>query len=173
VLSTKRGPETRPSDHAQLLGNVTILERPLHAATLISAGRAALRARARQREAETYIVELASREAELRAERAALEASDAALRALNDTLEQRVASATAERDRIWQLSPDLMGVLSLDGTVLSANPAWEQVLGWDLDWLTGRNIAEIRHPDDLERIAAGYAYRGWSAGLRVRGPVSP
>nr|WP_283938078.1 PAS domain-containing protein [Sphingomonas caseinilyticus] len=40
------------------LGNVTILERPLHPVTLVSAARAALRARARQHEAETYIAEL-------------------------------------------------------------------------------------------------------------------
>src|SRR4029079_13959145 len=36
------------------LGNITILERPLHPVTLVSAARAALRARARQHEAEQY-----------------------------------------------------------------------------------------------------------------------
>nr|WP_283938203.1 PAS domain-containing protein [Sphingomonas brevis] len=40
------------------LGNVTILERPLHPVTLVSAARAALRARARQHEAEQYVAEL-------------------------------------------------------------------------------------------------------------------
>ncbi|TNC59690.1 hybrid sensor histidine kinase/response regulator [Rubellimicrobium roseum] len=156
LLSTKHGSDTQPSHLAERLGNVTILERPLHAATLISAARAALRARARQREAEMHIAELAARETELRQERTALEASEAALRDLNETLEQRVASAIAERDRIWRIAPDLMGVIRLDGTYLSVNPAWEQVLGWDPERLTGRNVAEIRHPDDTERIAAGY-----------------
>ncbi len=167
LLSTKRGPETQPSRLTEHLGNVTILERPLHPATLISAARAALRARARQREAEMHIAELAAREAELRQERTALEASEAALRDLNETLEQRVATAIAERDRIWRIAPDLMGVISLDGTYLSVNPAWEQVLGWDPDGLTGRNVAEIRHPDDTERIAAGY--RQLAAGQPVFG----
>ena len=43
---------------AARLGNVTILERPLHPVTLVSAARAALRARARQHEAEKHIMEL-------------------------------------------------------------------------------------------------------------------
>ncbi len=43
---------------ASRLGNVTILERPLHPVTLVSAARAALRARARQHEAERYIRDL-------------------------------------------------------------------------------------------------------------------
>ncbi len=41
----------------ELLGNVTVLERPLHPVTLISAVRAAFRARRRQREAEAFLAE--------------------------------------------------------------------------------------------------------------------
>jgi PAS domain-containing protein len=48
------------------LGNVTILERPLHPVTLVSAARAALRARARQHEAEQYVAELELSEQRLR-----------------------------------------------------------------------------------------------------------
>ena len=40
------------------LGNVTILERPLHPVTLVSASRAALRVRARQHDTEQYVEEL-------------------------------------------------------------------------------------------------------------------
>jgi two-component sensor histidine kinase len=43
-----------------LLGNVTILERPFHPATLVSAAGAALRARRRQREAEAFLQERAA-----------------------------------------------------------------------------------------------------------------
>jgi signal transduction histidine kinase/DNA-binding response OmpR family regulator len=43
---------------ASKLGNVTILERPLHPVTLVSAARAALRARTRQHEAERYVEDL-------------------------------------------------------------------------------------------------------------------
>ncbi len=55
------------------LGNVTILERPLHPLTLISAAQSALRARSRQHQAEDYISALA-------AERLALQESEARLR---------------------------------------------------------------------------------------------
>ncbi len=48
------------------LGNVTILERPLHPVTLVSAARAALRARARQHDAEQYVAELELSEQRLR-----------------------------------------------------------------------------------------------------------
>lgn len=59
ILLTKGmgGPETK-MDLAKRLGNVTILERPLHPVTLVSAARAALRARARQHVAERYVADL-------------------------------------------------------------------------------------------------------------------
>ena len=52
-LRTRNAPVTLASQAAiSRLGNVTILERPLHPTTLVSAARSAVRARARQREAE-------------------------------------------------------------------------------------------------------------------------
>jgi two-component sensor histidine kinase len=47
---------------AELLGNVTLLERPFHPRTLVSVVRSALRARRRQREAETFLAERARTE---------------------------------------------------------------------------------------------------------------
>jgi C4-dicarboxylate-specific signal transduction histidine kinase/DNA-binding response OmpR family regulator len=63
------------------LGNVTILERPLHPVTLVSAARAALRARARQHDAEQYVAELELSEQRLRE-------SEAKYRALFDTMDE-------------------------------------------------------------------------------------
>jgi two-component sensor histidine kinase/CheY-like chemotaxis protein len=56
ILLTSRGltPDERLPD---MLGNVTVLERPFHPAVLASAVRSALRARARQREVAAYIEE--------------------------------------------------------------------------------------------------------------------
>ena len=52
-LRTRNAPVTLASQAAiARLGNVTILERPLHPTTLLSAARSAVRARTRQREAE-------------------------------------------------------------------------------------------------------------------------
>lgn len=75
------------------------------------------------------------------------------LRAQAERLESQVEERTRERDRIWSLSPDLMCVARVAGTLVSVNPAWERLLGWPLDWLTGRNAAEIKHSDDAERTA--------------------
>lgn len=56
VLLSLRGsvPDRRLTD---LLGNVTVLERPFHPAVLANAVRSALRARRRQREVEAHLVE--------------------------------------------------------------------------------------------------------------------
>ncbi len=88
---------------------------------------------------------------------AALRGSEARLRELNETLEAQVAARTAERDRIWRLTRDLMCVARVDGTLLSVNPAWERLLGWPAASLVGRNAAEIKHPDDRSRTAAELA----------------
>ena len=82
VLLVRRG-GTRESPKAiESVMNVTVLERPLHPASLITAARAATRARGRQRLAAEY---LAERE---RAERR--------LREFADTLEQKVAERTRD-----------------------------------------------------------------------------
>ena len=65
------------------LGNVSLLERPLRAETLISAAQSALRARRRQYQVRAYLRER--------------EQTEARLRDLNATLEERVARAIADR----------------------------------------------------------------------------
>jgi PAS domain S-box-containing protein len=56
-----------------------------------------------------------------------------ALRNLNTTLEQRVAKRTADRDRMWRLSSDVMLVVQPNGIVRASNPAWRALLGWDTE----------------------------------------
>ena len=41
-----------------------------------------------------------------------------------------VEARTAERDRMWRLSTDVMLVAQFDGSVVAANPAWTTMLGW-------------------------------------------
>ncbi|RDI57800.1 sensor histidine kinase [Microvirga subterranea] len=56
ILLTNRGGS--PVEHlTELLGNVTVLERPFHPAVLVNAVRSALRARQRQREVEAHLKE--------------------------------------------------------------------------------------------------------------------
>jgi PAS domain S-box-containing protein len=80
---------------------------------------------------------------------------------LNQTLEQEVAARTAERDRIWQVSEDLLGVADMDGVWLAVNPAWTRVLGWTEEELVGRTTAWIGDPDE------GDANREQVASLRA------
>ena len=81
---------------------------------------------------------------------------------LNSSLEERVAERTAERDRMWRLSQEVMLEASLDGTMHATNPAWMDLLGWSEGELRGRRFFDFVHPEDLDstvveaqKIAAG------------------
>jgi PAS domain S-box-containing protein len=87
---------------------------------------------------------------------AALRESEARLRTLNADLERRVAELAGERSRTWLVSPDLLGTLGPDARFVSANPAWEVVLGWTEAEVTGASIFEFLHPDDVERSRRGF-----------------
>jgi PAS domain S-box-containing protein len=83
--------------------------------------------------------------------------NEAALRTLNETLEEEVALRTRERDRIWQISEDLLGVSNFAGYFISVNPAWTSLLGWSEDEIKGMHVDELRHPDDTPHSIAGRA----------------
>ena len=82
VLARHGGRMNRNIREIEQALNVTLLERPLHPASLISAARATIRARARQRLAAQHLQEL--------------EAARQELRALASTLEQKVAERTRD-----------------------------------------------------------------------------
>src|SRR5712671_5852764 len=84
----------------------------------------------------------------------ALAASQMALRNLNESLEQRVAAQARERDRIWNVSQDLLVVADADGRVLAVNPAWTAMLGWSEGDLLGKTTEWLLHPDDREKTRA-------------------
>jgi PAS domain S-box-containing protein len=75
-----------------------------------------------------------------------------ALRVLNQTLEKRVAQSTADRNRMWTLSTDVMLVSGLDGTINSVNPAWTQLLEWKEEELIGINLRDFVVPEDRSRL---------------------
>jgi PAS domain S-box-containing protein len=102
-------------------------------------------------------------------------ASEDALRQLNQTLEQRVAERTAERDRMWRLSTDVMLIARLDGTISSANPAWHSQFGWDENALVGMSLSELIVEEDrpmlrttLEGLAATRTARLFEVRIRDR-----
>jgi PAS domain S-box-containing protein len=62
--------------------------------------------------------------------------------------------AEQERDRFFTLSQDLFAIADLEGRFVRLNPAWEQVLGYSVEELTGRSFVDFVHPEDRERTVA-------------------
>jgi PAS domain S-box-containing protein len=67
---------------------------------------------------------------------------------LNATLAQRVEEKTRERDRIWNVSQDLLLVADRNGVWRTVNPAWTRTLGWSETELLNRTSEWLEHPDD-------------------------
>jgi PAS domain S-box-containing protein len=67
---------------------------------------------------------------------------------LNATLAQRVEEKTRERDRIWNVSLDLLVVADRHGIWRTVNPAWTRTLGWSEAELLNRTSEWLEHPDD-------------------------
>ena len=79
------------------------------------------------------------------------------LRRLKEKLEAEIEERTLERDRIWNVSEDLLGVSNFDGYFINMNPAWTKLLGWSQDEIKKMHVSELRHPDDAPHATAGRA----------------
>lgn len=82
--------------------------------------------------------------------------NEKALQVLTERLESEVQQRIRERDRIWAVSEDLLGVSNFEGYFLSVNPAWTNLLGWTEAEIKSLHVSELRHPDDA---SAGIAAR--------------
>ncbi|WP_106279186.1 response regulator [Paraburkholderia sp. BL25I1N1] len=78
--------------------------------------------------------------------------AQSALRDLNETLERRVIETVADRDRLWELSEDLLVVADIEGRLQRVSPSWSTALGHDLHWLMSRSYVDLVHPDDVETV---------------------
>jgi PAS domain S-box-containing protein len=108
----------------QLLGNVTLLERPVRVTTLVSAVRSALAARRRQYEIRAHLQEREAREVELRASREQL------------------------RLMVESVKDFALFTMDLDGNVTSWNPGAERVFGFQENEILGKPGALIFTPED-------------------------
>ena len=79
------------------------------------------------------------------------------LRDLNDTLEEQVAVRSAERDRLWTLSQDMLARADYGGMMSAVSPAWGRVLGWSEAELLARGYASFMHGDDAAHTLAAIA----------------
>src|SRR5712672_107072 len=92
---------------------------------------------------EQVVADLALRQSEERFRKLADQLAE-----LNATLAQRVEEKTRERDRIWNVSQDLLVVADRDGIWRTVNPAWSKTLGWSEAELLNRTSEWLEHPDD-------------------------
>jgi PAS domain S-box-containing protein len=92
--------------------------------------------------------------------------SEARLRALAAALEERVEVSQQERDRIWNLSRDLLSIGDRTGVYRAVNPAWKELLGYDAADLIGVPMGGLVHPDDKAHA------RDHAAGLLVGDAVA-
>lgn len=88
-----------------------------------------------------------------------------ALAADQARLEQLIAERTQERDRLWQLSKDIMGVTDFEGSIIAVNPACTTILGYTQEELKDLGGDALVHPED--RAARRVAF----SQLKDGGPV--
>ena len=62
---------------------------------------------------------------------------------------QRRVKVEKERDRLFNLSLDMLCIADLDGGFRRVNPAFGRVLGYTAEEITGRPMLDYVHPEDL------------------------
>ena len=58
--------------------------------------------------------------------------------------------AEEDRQRVFELSLDMLCITGFDGWFIKLNPAWTATLGWSEEELMSRPWLDLVHPDDLE-----------------------
>jgi PAS domain S-box-containing protein len=131
-LRSREAPVT-PQTQAfiEQLGNITILERPLHPITLVSAARSVVRARHRQREAEAFLFERLKAAQSLRE-------SEERFRAVADS------------------APALIWMSDAAGAWLYANRRYEDVFGAGAERFLDDGWLEFVHEDDRKSVAGAF-----------------
>ena len=115
------------------LGNVVLLDRPLHADSLVRAVRSALAARARQYEAQDRMDELLQRDQ-------ALQESEAKFHAIAESVDQMIFSTLP------------------DGTHDYFNDRWTEFTGVPAGEMPSMTTADLVHPDDLSNVDRATAH---------------
>ena len=136
------------------LGNVTALECPLHPTALLTAARAALRARDRQRRAQDY---LADRDTLALALEARVVARTTALeRAIEEraTAQELLDESLANYRYTIELSTLIPWTASATGWIVSIGQAWRIQTGATAQEMTRGGFLRWFHPDDIDSTNA-------------------
>ena len=89
-------------------------------------------------------------------DRTSQRAADEALHRLTVQLQQKVVKSTADRDRMWETSPDMMLVIDFQGVFRRVNPAWTTLLGYAPEELVGHHVGEFVLPEDRAETVETY-----------------
>ncbi len=65
-------------------------------------------------------------------------------------MEESLAAKTAELERFFTVSLDLLAIADTEGRFQRLNAAWEQILGYPIADLEGRPFLDFVHPDDVD-----------------------
>jgi len=65
-------------------------------------------------------------------------------------IEEELRKSTAELDRYFTASLDLLCIADTDGYFRKLNPQWEPTLGYTITELVGKRFLDLVHPDDLQ-----------------------
>ncbi|RYE90668.1 MAG: PAS domain S-box protein, partial [Oxalobacteraceae bacterium] len=68
----------------------------------------------------------------------------------NAALEHRVEAQARERERIWNLSQDLLVIVGADGYFRDVNPAWSRILGFRSEEVIGKHVDDLIYPADRD-----------------------
>ena len=79
---------------------------------------------------------------------------------MNAILALEVSQRTAERDRMWLLSNDVMLVADFNANISAVNPAFTSLLGWRESEVIGTSFIALVHPDDVASTLAEVAALG-------------
>ena len=71
------------------------------------------------------------------------------LEALNEDLERQVLERVLEQGTTWNINPDMLAVMGMDGRFLATNPAWGKTLGYTAHEMRGFTYSDLLHPDDI------------------------
>ncbi len=82
-------------------------------------------------------------------------------------IEKELQRLDAQHRLLMNYSNDVICQLDYQGSFLFLSPAIEQITGYKIEELVGRNISEFVHPDDIEALRAGARQANHDPGART------
>ena len=74
-----------------------------------------------------------------------------------DDRKRAETESARDRDRLWNITQDLMLVAEFSGVITAINPTATRLLGWPEEEIVGRNFMDLVHPDDAASTVAEVA----------------